>query len=396
MKRFSVIFVIVLLATALGAWAALDVPDGVNGLFQKRCAGCHKGKNPPKGLNLEPAHVVAILDAPSKEVPTLKIIDTNSPGSSYLLKKVRRGKDIAGSGMPPKKALAAAELQVIEAWLVGPNQHPVDGTAMSSPGGEAVQGEQTAPEKIAPNRPYDIPAFWGTRLVNLPTTTTPDKGDFLLRISHRFSEPVDAGFNELFGLDSSANILVSLGYGITDNLGITVGRSRWYKEFEFSADWLIAEQGLTGRFPVSLSLHGGLSLATEGDDSVKLSAALSLSRQVTRRFSVMAVPAFASNTNYDPLALDPEGTFSLGLGARYMVLNDLSLIVEWVPVLAGYKDAENGWGLGLEKKIGKHVFQFFVTDAFGLTTSQFVPGGDLGSGSFFERFRLGFNIFRTF
>jgi hypothetical protein len=265
---------------------------------------------------------------------------------------------------------------------------------MSSPGGEAVQGEQTAPEKIAPNRPYDIPAFWGTRLVNLPTTTTPDKGDFLLRISHRFSEPVDAGFNELFGLDSSANILVSLGYGITDNLGITVGRSRWYKEFEFSADWLIAEQGLSGRFPVSLALHGGLSLATFGEDNVKLFAALNLSRQVTRRLSVLVVPTFATNTNH--WALDPEGTFSLGLGARYMVLKDFSVIAEWVPVLAGYKDNAGGWGLGLEKKIGKHVFQFFATNAFGLTTSQFVPGGDLGSGSFFERFRIGFNIFRTF
>jgi hypothetical protein len=393
MKRLSALVTVFLLVLAGGAWAAVEVPDGVKALLQKRCAVCHKGKHPPKGLNLEPANVVAILDAPSREVPSLKIIDTKSPGSSYLLKKVRRQSDIAGSGMPPPKALTAAELQVIEAWLVGLNQHPVDGTAMSSPGGEEIL-VQTAPEKTAPNRPYDKPAFWGTRLVNLPTTTTPDKGDFLLRISHRFSEPVDAGFNELFGLDSSANILVSFGYGITDNLGITVGRSRWYKEFEFSADWLIAEQGLTGRFPVSLALHGGLSLATFGEDSVKLFAALSLSRQVTRRLSVLVVPAFATNTNH--WALDPEGTFSIGLGARYMVLKDFSVIAEWTPVLAGYKDNAGGWGLGLEKKIGKHVFQFFATNAFGLTTSQFVPGGDLGSGSFFERFRIGFNIFRTF
>jgi hypothetical protein len=396
MKRLSALVTLLILALAGGAWAAMEIPDGVKGLLQKRCTGCHFGKNPPRGLNLEPANVVAILDAPSTEVPTLKIIDTKSPGSSYLLKKVRRGKDIAGSGMPPPKALTAAELQVIEAWLVGPNQHPFEGTAMSSPGGEAVHGEQIAPAKSAPKQPYDKPAFWGTRLVNLPTTTTPSKGDFLLRISHRFSEPVDAGFNELFGLDSYANILVGFGYGITDNLQVTVGRARVNKEFEFGADWLIAKQGLTGRSPLSLTLHGGLSLATEGDDSVKLSAALSLSRQVTSRFSVMAVPAFASNTNYDPLALDPEGTFSLGLGARYMIVKDLSVIAEWVPVLAGYKDAENGWGLGLEKKIGKHVFQFFVTNAFGLTTSQFISGGDLGSGGFFERFRIGFNIFRTF
>jgi len=394
MKRCAAVVAILVIFMASSVLAAGEIPDGVKSLLQKRCTGCHKGKHPPKGLNLEPANVVAILDAPSREVPSLKIIDTKSPGSSYLLKKVRRQSDIAGSGMPPRKALAAAELQIIEAWLVGPNQHRFDGPAMSSPGGEAVHGEQTAPAKTAPKRPYDKPAFWGTRLVNLPTTTTPDKGDFLVRISHRFSDPVDSGFDNFFGLDSYANILVSFGYGITDNLAVTAGRARLWKEFEFSADWLIAEQGLTGRFPVSLALHGGLSLATFGEDNVKLFAALSLSRQFTRRLSVMAVPAFASNTNH--WALDPEGTFSVGLGARYMIFEDLSVIAEWTPVLAGYKDTEGGWGLGMEKKIGKHVFQFFATNAFGLTTSQFVPGGDLGSGRFFERFRIGFNIFRTF
>jgi len=393
MKRFAAIIATLTILLASSVLAAGDIPDGVKDLLKKRCTGCHKGKHPPKGLNLEPANLAAILDAPSKEVPALKIIDTKSPGASYLLKKARRGSDIAGSGMPPRKALTAEELQIIETWLAGPNLHLFDGPAASSPGGEEVL-EPTAPEKTAPERPDGLPAFWGTRLVNLPTTTTPGKGDFLLRISHRFSEPVDTGFNNLFGLDSYANILVSFGYGITDNLTVTVGRSRWWKEFEFSADWLIGEQGRAGGFPVSLALHGGLSLATLGEDNIKLSAALSLARQVTSRFSFVAVPAFATNTNH--WDIDSDGTFSLGLGARYMIFEDFSVIAEWVPVMAGYKDNENGWGLGLEKKIGKHVFQFFVTNAFGLTTSQFVQGGDLGGGGFFEWFRIGFNIFRTF
>jgi hypothetical protein len=119
MKRLLALVTLLILVLAGGAWAAMEIPDGVKELLQKRCAGCHKGNHPPKGLNLEPAKVAAILDAPSKEVPALKIIDTNSPGSSYLLKKVRRGKDIAGSGMPPRKAMTAAELQIIEAWLAG-------------------------------------------------------------------------------------------------------------------------------------------------------------------------------------------------------------------------------------------------------------------------------------
>ena len=129
MKRLSALAMIFFLVLASGAWAAMEIPDGVTGLLQKKCAGCHKGKHPPKGLSLEPENLAAILDAPSKEVPALKIIDTKSPGASYLLKKVRRQSDIAGSGMPPRKALTAAELQVIEAWLAGPNMRLFDGPA---------------------------------------------------------------------------------------------------------------------------------------------------------------------------------------------------------------------------------------------------------------------------
>lgn len=392
MKRNAAIALAFFLVMSLGVWAAADVPDGVKTLLKKRCAGCHKGAFAPKGLKLDPANIAAVVDASSSEVPGLKIVDTKAPEASYLLKKVRRESGIAGKPMPPGKALAAEEIQVIETWVAGLKQSAVPDEYPSSPGGEAVQAEQTAPAKTAPKRPYDKPAFWGTRLLNLPTTTTMDKGDFLVRISHRFSQPVDSGFDDLFGLDSYANILFSLGYGIADNLGITVGRSRWYKEFEFSADWLVAEQGSTAHLPFSATMHGGLILATEGDDNVKLFAALSLSRQFTKRLSVLVVPAFATNTNH--WALDPEGTFSLGLGGRYMIFEDFSVIAEWVPALAGYKDIETGWGLGLEKKIGGHVFQFFVTNAFGLTTSQFVPGGDLRLGDF--DFRIGFNIFRTF
>jgi len=49
------------------------------------------------------------------------------------------------------------------------------------------------------------------------------------------------------------------------------------------------------------------------------------------------MPAYFSNVNH--WEADPEGTFALGLGGRFMVIEDLSLIAEWVPVLAGYKDA---------------------------------------------------------
>ena len=118
-KKAIPVIVAILLAAAWGVRAAAEVPDNVKALFGQRCAGCHKGKFPPKGLNLEPAKVDAILDAPSREVPELKIVDTKAPEASYLLKKVRRESGISGRPMPPGKALAADQLQVLEAWLNG-------------------------------------------------------------------------------------------------------------------------------------------------------------------------------------------------------------------------------------------------------------------------------------
>ena len=184
---------------------------------------------------------------------------------------------------------------------------------------------------------------------------------------------------------------------------VSAGRSNFNKEWEFAADYRVFEpSGNTGP-RLSGALHVGASVVAQdkpaGQDwsgRFRFSGLFSLSWQVTDRISLLAVPGFASNTNY--FQPNSEGTFSLGLGGRARVLGDLSVIAEWVPVLAGYKDYSNGWGLGLEKKIGGHVFQVFITNNYGLTAPQYLIGGDLSrfTSGLFDEFRLGFNIFRSF
>ena len=394
MKKVYPAFLVLLLVAAVGAWAAEKIPDEVTSLLHKRCAVCHKGKFPPQGLSWEAGKIASAIDAPSREVAEMKIIDTAAPESSYVLKKVRGESGIKGSRMPPSQALAADEIKVLETWILSLKKFPVPASASGSPGDEApAPGSQAASGRPASKRPFDVPAFWGTRLINLPTTTTPARRDVLIQISHRFDGRVEEGFDDFFGLDSYANVLLSVGYGITDNLTVSVGRARLFREFEFAADWLVAEQGVTAGLPFSATVHGGVSLATEPDpDEAKFYAAVSLARQFTRRFSILVVPSLV--TNADHFDLDPDNTFALGFGARYMILADFSIIAEWVPVLAGYKDIEAGWGLGIEKKIGGHVFQVFVGNALGQTPAQYLPGGNYRIGDF--DFRIGFNIFRTF
>jgi len=132
MKKTTALFIGLMLGLALAAAAlspapppnADPVPENIKSLFGQRCSACHRGRNPSGKLNLEPANVHAVLGAPSRQAPPLKVIDTADPEASYLLKKIRREKGISGRPMPPGKALSEEELLALAAWIQGLKQMP--------------------------------------------------------------------------------------------------------------------------------------------------------------------------------------------------------------------------------------------------------------------------------
>lgn len=111
-------------ALALLAWAPSRVPADVATVFAKHCVDCHKGQFAARGLSWEAPKIEAAFDAPSREVPELKIIDTAAPESSYVLKKVRGEAGIKGKRMPPGKALAPETIRVLEDWILGLKKLP--------------------------------------------------------------------------------------------------------------------------------------------------------------------------------------------------------------------------------------------------------------------------------
>jgi len=380
------------------------VPADVKAIIGHSCSvsGCHRGRFPTGNLNLEPDKILAsTLNVPSGEAPDRKYVDTADPEKSYLLAKIKGQPGIVGARMPAQRdPLADDQIKAIEAWIQSlKGSQSAGGDSPRVAGGSVGGGQAASARKGAARKP----AFWGTRIINLPTAETIDKRGVLFRVSHRFFPPLSIGEDGAYGLDGPAFVLLSLGYAITDRFMITVGRTNLNQEWEAYADYRLFELSESSAVPLSGTLHVGASLVgvdkPEGEvwaSRFRFSALFSLSWKVTDRLSLLAVPGFASNTNF--MEPDSEGTFSLGLGGRVLVFDDLSIIGEWVPVLAGYKIFGNGWGLGLEKKIGGHVFQVFVNNYFGLTAAQFLPGGDLGQFQtrFFDRMRFGFNIFRTF
>ena len=97
------------------------MPKDVKSIFKNDCAACHKGVFAPKHLKLEPKGLPAsVLNVPSREKPEFKLVDTASPEASYLMKKIKGDKDIAGKMMPPpaRTPLTADEIARIEAWII--------------------------------------------------------------------------------------------------------------------------------------------------------------------------------------------------------------------------------------------------------------------------------------
>jgi hypothetical protein len=88
-------------------------------LIKINCAGCHGGKHPRMGLNLEPAGLVdAVKDVSSRQVKSLMLVATRAPEPSYLLMKVSGDKGIKGSPMPDNApALSTGEIKTIDLWI---------------------------------------------------------------------------------------------------------------------------------------------------------------------------------------------------------------------------------------------------------------------------------------
>ncbi|MFZ5515049.1 MAG: hypothetical protein ACOY90_00315 [Candidatus Zhuqueibacterota bacterium] len=115
-----------------------EATQKVSALFKQHCsvAGCHRGAFAKKKLNLEDGKFeAALIDKPSLQVDSLKLVDSLRPGKSYLLVKVKGGKDMVGDLMPEEAPpLKPAEIEVIEKWIAHVKESKA--SAKAAPGAE--------------------------------------------------------------------------------------------------------------------------------------------------------------------------------------------------------------------------------------------------------------------
>lgn len=383
----SLLIVLPLLLVATSARAQMDaaVTAEVADLFATKCAipACHSGPQPMLGLNLEEGQFMSnVIDVPSTERPDLRLVRPGRPDSSYLVMKVRGDEGIVGLPMPfSGERLSEDEIASIEAWI-------------------ETMDEDAAATLAQPQR--DVYPFPGWKVVNLPTARALPRKTLLFLISHRFLPDVGEGYRAFYGLDGPGIINIGLGYAITRHLLFALSRSNELGNVEAQVRYQIARQAGARGWPFGLAAQGAVNWLTADRDAIvdktKVSLQVSATRALPGNVSLAFVPGLLANPAEE--VEDKDVLLTLGLGVRWNFWRNTALVAEWVPMVSGYTrtttvgrlNRYDHFGAGLEVATAGHVFQIVVTNSLGLSTDQYLRGGDLDVAE--GNVRLGFNIFR--
>ena len=266
------------------------------------------------------------------------------------------------------------------------------------------------------------------KLGNAQTIETVKKNNLDFRISHRFGNVYnmdngDKALNEAahsyFGFDNASDIRWSFDYGITDNLTIGIGRSRFKETYDGSIKWKLISQKEHFKIPVSVTLFADMGYTSVNSDLLYAGAVknfetndlhrfnyftqLIIASKLTEWLSLEILPSYM-HRNFivqrvnDSGVEDVNGFFSLGVGGRIKVTKRMCLIGDYFynfsPFYQNNKSVFNPLAFGFEIETGGHVFSMFFTNASALIENNFIPyTTDTWSKS---QVKFGFCISRTF
>lgn len=250
---------------------------------------------------------------------------------------------------------------------------------------------------------YTIQTFSGSRIVNSHSVETRGKGELEFIFSHRFGR-LNSGSYNFWGLDN-AFVRLGLEYGLTDRLGISVGRTSVDKTFDGYVKYKVLRQNDEHAFlPTITAIASGyiktspqakFNPQVQLNDRLAYAFELLIARKLTPNFSLQLEPIFVHRNEVIGPA-DNKDDFALGLGARHKITRSLALSGDYfyrVNKVINSSDYD-AIGLGVDIETGGHVFQLVFTNSLGMFTRAVVSETQ---GDFFDGdIHFGFNITRNF
>ncbi len=242
----------------------------------------------------------------------------------------------------------------------------------------------------------DLALFHSTDVINLPTAETLQKGDFQFEISHRFNTPVSAGISELYGFDGSVSMRFALGYGITDRMFVTIGRSNQLGNIDLRLKYKLFQiKNETVPTLIAIRLGGALNGKAENIDSgdkYQYYGQLILNTLYDKKIGFGIVPSYLYNSHI--YCKDTQDSFTLGLYGQYYISERWNLFLEFNPTVSGWRDQFNSIATGIELETGGHFFKIHLGNNVMLNPTQYLAGAVHKIGS--NDWHFGFNITRLF
>lgn len=253
--------------------------------------------------------------------------------------------------------------------------------------------------------------FKSTRVVLSQSSETQKKHDLDMRIRHHFGD-IGGRFGSahtLYGLDVASDLFIGFDYGITDDLTVSIGRSKQDELYNFSGKYKLLKQQENGGLPVNLTLFAQLGwIAREPFSPSEFSTYSNrfsyflqpiFSRKFSSRLSLEVMPGLLMRKNTTE-SRDPENLFSLGFAGRMKLTKRLSFIADYTLVngLSRPKDLSQAYynplGVGLEIETGGHIFSLNFMNSEYIVENNFIAGTKKSWRDGGVRF--GFTISRNF
>ncbi len=252
---------------------------------------------------------------------------------------------------------------------------------------------------------YVSATFKSQRLVNGQTIETIPQGDLQFIFAHRF-ETLNSGIYEFFGLDQ-AFVRIGLEYGISDRLGIGLGRNSVDKTLDSYLRYkLVGQKSGAQSFPLTATFFGSvaariaprnkdLTSPISFNDRIAYTTQLLLARKISPATSLQLMPTLV-HKNMADAAFEKNTQPMVGIGGRIKVTKSTAITTEYYYRL----DAPDGnpyhnpIGIGIDIETGGHVFQLVFTNSRGLTERAYLTET---TGDFFDGdIHFGFNVTRMF
>ena len=214
---------------------------------------------------------------------------------------------------------------------------------------------------------YVYQTFKDTRVINAQSTEILPKRKLDFRIAHRFGDLAgdQGGWNNFYGLENAADVMIGFEYGITDNLMIGVNRTKGTGILRQLVNtffkYRLLRQGANGGSPISMAIYGVSTASTSakasGDNLLNsfeetahrfsYTGQLIISRKFGDNFSLQLTGGVQHRNLVD---FDEENTMIMaGASAKYQFSKVFGLIVDFSMPFSDTFTTENGFypALGL-------------------------------------------------